>query len=185
MACYLQSGIQTLWNIWDRTCHKNIWQAALLSNFCKKIHLIFHLRGSEFDSDLKHSDKKYIYFTIDILCCKVIYKLMSLLLLSCFSFQIRKDLVLANFYYNAAVWRFLKTFRKFAGKRLWWRRFLGKFTLFKMDSGKGFFLLVFQTPFYGCFQTLNRDTFLWMITLFGANTPESSKICEKMEASSY
>ena len=28
---------------------------------------VFHLRGSEFDSDLKHSDKKYIYLTIDIL----------------------------------------------------------------------------------------------------------------------
>ena len=27
----------------------------------KKINLIFHLRCSEFDSDLKHSDKEYIY----------------------------------------------------------------------------------------------------------------------------
>ena len=46
--------------------------------FRKKIHLIFHLRGSEFDSD-KHSDKEYIYLTIDILhmiycVVKVTYK---------------------------------------------------------------------------------------------------------------
>ena len=34
---------------------------------------------------------------------------------------------------------------------------LGKFHLFKLDSGKGFFLPVFPTPFYGCFQTLNRN----------------------------
>ena len=50
-----------------------------LNNFCKKIHLIFHFRGFQFDSDLKHSDKKYIYLTIDILhmiycVVKVIYK---------------------------------------------------------------------------------------------------------------
>ena len=32
----------------------------------------------------------------------------------------------------------------------------------------GVFLSVFQTPFYGCFQTLNRNEFLWMITSFGA-----------------
>ena len=58
---------------------KNSCRDALLHNFCKKIHLIFHLRGSEFDSDLKHSDKEYIYLTIDILhmiycVVKVIYK---------------------------------------------------------------------------------------------------------------
>ena len=45
--------------------------------------------------------------------------LMSLFLSSCFSFQTRTDLVLFKFYYNAAARRFLKTFRKFAGKRLW------------------------------------------------------------------
>ena len=39
-----------------------------------------------------------------------------------------------------------------------------------MDSGKGFFLPVFRTSFHVCFQTLKRNTFLWMITLFGANT---------------
>ena len=61
-------------------------------------------------------------------------------LMSCFSFQTRKDLVLAKFYYNATVRRFLKNFRKFAGKRLRWKPFLGKFKLFKMDSGKGFFI---------------------------------------------
>ena len=54
-----------------------------------------------------------------------------------------------------------------------------------MDSGKGFFVSLFQTLFYGCFQTLNRNPFLWMIILFGANTPESSKTCEKVEAFSY
>ena len=61
-------------------------------------------------------------------------------LMSCFSFQTRKDLVLAKLYYNATVQRFLKSFRKFAGKRLRWKPFLGKFKLFKMDSGKGFFI---------------------------------------------
>ena len=54
-----------------------------------------------------------------------------------------------------------------------------------MGSGKGFVLPVFQTPFYGCFQTLNGNAFLWMITLFGASTPESSKTCQKVEAFSY
>ena len=41
--------------------------------------------------------------------------LMSFFLCSCISFQTRTDLVLLNFYYNAAVRRFLKTFRTFAG----------------------------------------------------------------------
>ena len=54
-----------------------------------------------------------------------------------------------------------------------------------MDSGKDFFLPVLRTPFYGCFQTLNTNTFLWMITLFGANTLESLKICQKVETFSY
>ena len=49
----------------------------------------------------------------------------SLFLSSCFSFQIRPDLVLVKFYYNAAVRRFLKTFRKFEWKRIWWKPFLG------------------------------------------------------------
>ena len=51
-----------------------------------------------------------------------------------------KDLVLVKFYFNAAVRRFLKIFRTFAGKHLWCKPFLGKFKLFKMDSGKGFFI---------------------------------------------
>ena len=106
---------------------------------------------------------------------------MSFFLSSCFSFQTRTNLVLVKFYYNAAVWRFMKTFRKFAGKRLWWKPFLGNFKLFKMDSGKDVFLSVFRSPFYGCFQTLTRNTFLWMIKLSGANTLESSKICQKVE----
>ena len=99
---------------------------------------------------------------------------MSLFLFSCFSFQTRTDLV--TFYYNAAVRRFLKTFRKIAGKRLSWKPFLAKFKLFKTDSGKDFFLSVFETPFYGCFQTFNRNALLWMIILLGENTTESSKI---------
>ena len=63
--------------------------------------------------------------------------------------------------------------------------FLGKFKLFNVDSGKGLFLSVFQTPFYGYFQTLNRKAFILVITLFGANTPEPSKICQKVEALPY
>ena len=94
---------------------------------------------------------------------------------SCFSFQTRADLVLVKFYYDGAFRHFLKTFRKFTGKRLWSKPFLGKFKLFKMGSGKGVFLSVFRTPFYGCFLTLKENAFPWMITLFGANTLESLK----------
>ena len=92
-----------------------------------------------------------------------------------FSLKIRRDLVLVKFFYNAAVRRFLKTFRKFAGKRLWWKPFSEK------DSGKGVFLSVLWTSFYRCYQTLNKNAFLW-ITLFGANTPKLWKICQKVEA---
>ena len=49
---------------------------------------------------------------------------MSLFLSSCFSFQTKADLVLVKFYYNAAVPPLLKTYRKHAGKRLWWKVFL-------------------------------------------------------------
>ena len=55
------------------------------------------------------------------------------------------------------------------------------FKLFKVDSSKGVFLSVFRTPFYGCFQALNRNPFHLMMTLFGTNTPESSKISQKVE----
>ena len=61
---------------------------------------------------------------------------MSLVLSCCFSFQTRTDLVR----------RFLKTFREFSAEQLSWKQFLGKFKLFKMDSGKGVFLSVFQAP---------------------------------------
>ena len=111
--------------------------------------------------------------------------LISLFLSSCFSFQTKTDLVLVKFFCNAAVRRFSKTFRKFARKRLWWKQFFKKFNLLKVDSSKNVFLSIFWTPFCGCFQTLNRNAFLWVITLFGANTPESSKICQKVEAFSY
>ena len=100
-------------------------------------------------------------------------------------YRIPPDDCFCKLYYNAAVRHFLKTFKKFAGTCLWWKPFLGKFNLFKMDSGKGFFLSVFRTPFYICFRTLNRSVFLWKITLFGANTPESSKICQKVEDFPY
>ena len=110
---------------------------------------------------------------------------MSFFISSCFFFQTRTDLVLVKFFYNATIRRFLKTFTKFAGKRLWWKPFLESFMLFKVDSGKDVFLSVFWTSFYGCFQTLNRNSFLWIITLFAANTPESSKICQKVEVFSY
>ena len=71
MACYLQSGIQSQSNIWDGIFYKNSWRAILENNFRKKIHLIFHPIGSEIASDLKHSDKEYIYLTTDIL--RIIY----------------------------------------------------------------------------------------------------------------
>ena len=45
------------WNIWDGVFYENSWRAVPVNNFRKKIHLTFHLRGSEFDSDLNHSDK--------------------------------------------------------------------------------------------------------------------------------
>ena len=107
---------------------------------------------------------------------------MSFFLSSCFFFQTRIDLILVKFFYYGAVRRFLKTFRKFAGKRHWWKPFLGKFKLLKADSGKGAFLSVFRAPFYACFQTLNRNVFPWMITLFGANIPEPLSFCHKVDA---
>ena len=55
------------------------------------------------------------------------------------------------------------------------------FKLFKVDSSKGVFLSVFRTPFYGCFQALNRNPFLLMMTLFGINTPESSRFLKKLK----
>ena len=110
---------------------------------------------------------------------------MSFFLSSCFFFQTRIDLILVKFFYYGAVRRFLKTFRKFAGKRHWWKPFLGKFKLLKVDSGKGVFLSVFRAPFYACYQTLNGNVFFWMITLFGANIPESLNICHIVDDFSY
>ena len=51
-----------------------------------------------------------------------------------------------------------------------------------MDSATGVFLAVFRTRFYGYFQTLNRNAFLSTIKLFGAKTPELSKIYLKVVA---
>ena len=75
MACYLQSGIQFQWNIWDGVFYENSWRAVPVSDFRKKIHL----RGSEFDYNLEHSHKEHIYLTVDIfhmIYCivKAIYK---------------------------------------------------------------------------------------------------------------
>ena len=60
MARYLQSGIQIQWNTEKEIFYENSWRVGPVNNIHKKMHLIFHLRGSEFDSDLKHSDKEYI-----------------------------------------------------------------------------------------------------------------------------
>ena len=94
------------------------------------------------------------------------------------------SLFLALFLY-AVVGKFLKTFRKFTGKRLWCRTFLGKFQFLKMDSAMASFYQFSKYKFYGCIQTLNKYAFLWMITLFGAKNPESSKICQTIIAFSY
>ena len=56
---------------------------------------------------------------------------LSLFLSYFFSFETKKDLVLVKFYYNAAGQRFLKSFRKFAEKRLQRRPFLLKFQFLK------------------------------------------------------
>ena len=69
MACYLQDGV----------FYEKKGRVVAENNFRKKIHLIFHRRGSEFDSDLKDSDKEYIHLAIYVLhmiyCVgKAIYK---------------------------------------------------------------------------------------------------------------
>ena len=54
-----------------------------------------------------------------------------------------------------------------------------------MDSAKSVFLSVFWTTFYCFFKRLSKNTLFWMIALFGAKTPESSKICQTAVAFSY
>ena len=54
-----------------------------------------------------------------------------------------------------------------------------------MDSAKSVFLSVLRTTFYGFFKRLSKNALLWMIILFGAKTPESSKICQTAVAFSY
>ena len=145
MACYLQSGIQTQWNIWDGVFYENSWRAVPVNNFRKKIHLIFHLRGSEFDSDLKHSDKEYIYLTIDIL------NMIAL--------------VLVIFNYNAAVRNFLNTFWKFTGKGLWWKPFLENLSYLKWTQVRASFSL--PNTFLWLFRNIERkriplnDNIVW------------------------
>ena len=54
----------------------------------------------------------------------------------------------------------LENFQKICRETTAMETILGRFKLFKMDSGKGVFLSVFRTPFYGCFQSLNVNAFL-------------------------
>ena len=163
--------------------HKYSWRAAALNNFCKKIHLIFHLRGSEFDSD--HARRLQDVFKTssrplqDVFarhlaimssrCLQDIFKTSwktKNITLKTSSRLLQYVFTKTNVCWDVVVRSFLRTLRTSAGKRLSWKPFLRKFNLFKIDSGKGFFLPVFKTPFYCCFQTLNRSAFLWMITLF-------------------
>ena len=39
MASYLQSGIQTQWNVWDGVFNENSWRAVPVNNFRKRIRL--------------------------------------------------------------------------------------------------------------------------------------------------
>ena len=92
---------------------------------------------------------------------------MSLFLSSCFSFQNRTDLVLVKFCFNAAVQRFLKTFRKFAGKRLWWKRFLGKLSYSKWANVRLCLSISFPNTFLWLFPNIERkgisfnDNIIW------------------------
>ena len=54
-----------------------------------------------------------------------------------------------------------------------------------MDSATSIFLSVFRAHFYGYFQKLNKNAFIWMITLFCAKSPESLKICQIVAAFFY
>ena len=141
--------------------------------------------------NLAHSGLQYL--TIDILHSKSHLQrkhftpknedgfLMSLFLSYCSLFDVRKDLVLVKFYCSAAVRCSLIVFWKFPGKRLWWR---SKFQFIKMDSRLWLLFISFRNT-YSCIKTLNRNRFLYMITLFSAKTPKSSQICQKAVAFSY
>ena len=86
-------------------------------------------RGFEYASNSKHADKEYRN-TIDIVnvLCWVSFWMFPFstkeptawicFFLTVFYFKTKKDLVLVKFYRNAAGRRFLKTFGKFAEKRL-------------------------------------------------------------------
>ena len=54
-----------------------------------------------------------------------------------------------------------------------------------MESTTGIFLSAVRTPFYGWFQKLNKNKFLWIIVLFGAKTPVASTICQTFVAFTY
>ena len=141
MACYMQSGIQTQWNIWDVVFQKTSWWAATWvkdPSYFPPWRFWIRLWSKALWQE--------IHITYDILCCKS-HLQMNLKKGKHFT---SKDLVLVKFYFNAAVRRFLKIFRTFAGKHLWCKPFLGKFKLFKMDSGKGFFISFL-------------NTFLWLL----------------------
>ena len=112
MACYLQTGIQTQWNIWDGFFHKNSWRNATLNNFLQKDPS--YIPSQRFWIRLwSKALRQEIHIAYDILCCKshlqmnwkkgkhFTPKKENSSLMSCFSFQTRKDLVLVKFYCNA------------------------------------------------------------------------------------
>lgn len=65
---------------------------------------------------------------------------------------------------------------------LWWKPFLKTFKLFKNGLRSAGFSISFPNTLLWLFQTLTRNAFLWMITLLGANTPESPKIWQKKKS---
>ena len=67
----------------------------------------------------------------------------------------------------------LENFQKICRETTAMETILGRFKLFKMDSGKGVLLSVFRTPFYGCFQSLNINAFLctaWKLSKYGVSS---------------
>ena len=145
MACYLQRRIQNPveylrwsfceivnglkpWTVFPRKLILDVWQS------------------SEYAPDLKHSIRNTVLNSRCILMSLFVSSWWVCLFL-CFSFRARKYLAL-NTFYNAAVGRFWKTFKKFAGERFWWRSFLAKFQFFKMHWATGVFLSVFWAPFF-------------------------------------
>ena len=80
---------------------------------------------------------------------------MSLFLSSCLFFQTMAEISTIMQQFD-----FFENFHKIYRKTTAMETILGKFNLFKMESGRDVFLSVFRTPFYDCFQTLNINVFL-------------------------